>query len=908
MFLDQNIFRKRYFLSLLFAIGLVVSLTLEYSNIPLFNSAAIAQTQSAEQQMQQGVDRYSAGDFEAAITSWQSALAAYQTSSNVGRVAIASENLARAYQALGQTSEELQYWQRAGSAYQQLGDRLQVGRMLVEQAQAHSRLGQYGEAVTLLCNVPSETVCAQNSALGSIESLPDSDQIGEVAALGSLGDAYRLLGEPDRAVPLLNRALMIARELQKPDYLVSTLNSLGNAQVSLAQADYRRAVSSRQIEEEQEAEEFEARAQQFDAEALKHLQESFSIAQVNGDRSGQLRALVSALPIYFRFGQTAERASALQEAISLIATLPPAQEKVYASIDIARFVQLTDDSVTLLTERQCVSQTIDPQAQALLEQAIATAQQIANLRAKSFALGELGHLYECQGNYEQALTLTRQAQLTADQELGARDSLYLWQWQAGRIFNLQGKSTEAIRAYEESLDTLDALREDILTAGRDIQFDFRETVEPIYRELVKLRLQQEQPSVLTSVRSQNEENNVSRVLNTLDTLKLAELQNYFGNDCVLTALNEVDINSASNVSDAAIFSTVLLNDRVAVILNIPTQSITGEKQTLQQFEWIKGENNSYVSQDTATDVVNEYRKGLENLIDSIPGAPLGGYDPTLAKQLYDWIIRPFESVLEQNEVQTLVFVQDGIFRSAPMAALYNGNQFLVEKYAIAVTPSLRLTDLETTDRQQLRALALGLTQRATVDGTDFPALRYVESELQAVQEIFPGSIELQDENFTRERLEQTLETDTFPIVHIATHGEFSAEAENAFLVTGSDPAQPNQKLTINILDDIIRQTSSRNPIELLVLSACRTATGDDRAALGLAGIAAQAGARRVLASLWSINDQATTEIVSEFYQGLVNPNITKAQALQAAQKVLIESEQTAHPFFWSAFILIGNWL
>ncbi|HEY9697844.1 MAG TPA: CHAT domain-containing protein [Trichocoleus sp.] len=894
-------------MSLLFALG--------WTQISdrLFDSAAIAQAPHAEQWMQQGVDRYEAGLLTEAINNWQQALTLYRSAHNLEQTAVALENLARAYQALGQSSEELQFWEQASSVYQQLGERLSLGRVLVEQAQAYSRVGQYRRAIVLLCAPPSEKDCRETSVLGITRSLPQRDLIGEVAALGSLGDAYRLQGNAERAIAYLNQGLNVARAINQPAYLISMLNSLGNAHHSLAQLNFRRALSARQIEEKQDAEAFDLRAKEHDAKALAYLNESLTLAQTNQDQVSALRALVSALPAYYRSGDRSfeqdEWINPLQQAISIASFVPNSQEKVYALIDLVRFVQRINSS-TAVSRRQCSSQTKNLQAERLLEQAIAAAQEIGNPRAESFALGELGHLYECQANYEQALELTRQAQLAAE-GLEARDSAYLWQWQLGRILKAKADPLKAIAAYEEALLTLQALRKDILTASQDIQFDFRETVEPIYRELVELRLQQESPSVLREVDRDQKTNqgNITLALNTLDNLKLAELQNYFGNDCVLTALNPVDINFASNTEQTAILNTVVLDNRVAVILSIPIQQPDGSEKTIQQFEWVSEQNGEKVNQESLVAVINEYRKGLERVRDAIPGAPLGGYDPTLAVQIYNWLVRPFAPLLQQYDIKTLVFVQDGILRSVPMAALYDGEAFLIEKYAIAITPSINLTNLERADRSRLRALAVGLTESATVNGTTFPPLRYVASELEAVQKLLPRSVELRDQNFTLQQLKQALAADSYPIIHIATHGKFSAEADGTFLVTGYNPAQPDQRLTLNVLDDIIRQMIARSPLELLVLSACQTATGDDRAALGLAGIAAQAGAKRVLASLWSVNDQATTELITQFYQGISNPALTKAQALQSAQKALINSgDRTAHPAFWSAFVLIGNWL
>jgi CHAT domain-containing protein len=484
--------------------------------------------------------------------------------------------------------------------------------------------------------------------------------------------------------------------------------------------------------------------------------------------------------------------------------------------------------------------------------------------------------------------------------------LYLWQWQAGRIFKAKEKEKPdlAIQAYEEAIATLNTIRDDILVASREIRFDFRDTVEPIYRELVELRLTQEQPSVLIT-ETTDDERNLYRVLDTLDALKLAELQNYFGNDCVLTAVTTDDVSLANTDPQAAVFSTVILDDRAAVIM-----SFRGGQQALQQqFEWIKDDNGEFISRESLIEEINEYRRSLERLRDAIPGAALAGYRSEQAQRIYDWIIRPFIPILDDQGITTLVFVQDGIFRSVPMAALYDGQQFLIERYAVATTPSLTLTDFQPTRRQDLRALALGLTQSATVDGRRFPELAYVDAEIAAIKTTLPDSLDLLNQEFTRDRLQQQLDTETFPIIHIATHGQFSAEAENAFLVTGYDPSSGTQKLTINDLDDIIRQISARSPVDLLVLSACQTAAGDDRAALGLAGIAAQAGAKSVLASLWSVNDPATTQLVTQFYQSLTDSNTTKAEALRSAQLSLLQSGgRTAHPAYWSAFILIGNWL
>jgi CHAT domain-containing protein len=145
---------------------------------------------------------------------------------------------------------------------------------------------------------------------------------------------------------------------------------------------------------------------------------------------------------------------------------------------------------------------------------------------------------------------------------------------------------------------------------------------------------------------------------------------------------------------------------------------------------------------------------------------------------------------------------------------------------------------------------------------------------------------------------------------MATHGKFGVDAESTFLV-GFD-----QRISIGQLDNLLREakqarrdaSGSVQPVELLTLSACQTAAGDDRSALGIAGVAVRAGVESALATLWYINDQATVPLIEEFYRQLRQPNITKAEALRQAQLKMIADVSYNHPAVWSPFTLIGNWL
>lgn len=272
----------------------------------------------------------------------------------------------------------------------------------------------------------------------------------------------------------------------------------------------------------------------------------------------------------------------------------------------------------------------------------------------------------------------------------------------------------------------------------------------------------------------------------------------------------------------------------------------------------------------------------------------------LSEQLYDWLIRPAEAELAQQEIQTLAFVLDGSLRSIPMAALYDGQQYAIEKYNIALTPGLQLLPSQSLETEKLQAVVAGVSE----SNQGFSALPGVKEEVTNISEQLSSQL-LLDQDFTDANLQQQLQQTDAPIVHLATHGQFSSDPDDTFIVTWNDRIQV--KDFANLLRN--REAGKISPIELMVLSACQTATGDSRAALGMAGIAVRSGARSTLATLWSVKDQSTTFLMDEFYRDLIQSesNVNKAGSLRQAQLALINSEDFSHPFYWSPFVLVGNW-
>jgi CHAT domain-containing protein len=859
----------------------------------------LAEFNDASRLVRKGLVSYQDGDITAAIKQWESALIIFQRNNSSEKAIIVRENLARAYHETRQGERAIDYWKRIIAYYRQTKNLRKVGRSLTELAQVYSSMGQPKEALILLCNPDNQINCSNQSAVQIAASVKDS--IGKAAALGSLGDVNRLMGNYEKSSAYLQESLAIVEKINNPELYSSLLNSLGNTHISLAKENYRfwESVKARERSETDEAKRFKVKAKQEDAIALKYLHQSSDIARKQNDSQSQMRSLLRIIPIYYRRESTVKAKNSLDKATNLLESLPDSRSKVYAAIDLVNLMHLlqTPKNKSHQSRWDCVGRKSYPQEIPLLNKAIKVAKKIEDYRAESFALGTLGHIYECRQQYPQALKITKEAILAAEQELKAQDSLYLWEWQIGRIWKSKKEINKAILAYEQATKTLNTIRQDILTANRDIQFDFRDTIEPIYRELVALRLSLEESvqAVNKSLISQTRQENISRILKTIDSLKLAELQNYFGNDCIITPFQEKTIQEIGDTKTAYL-NTIILSNKTVVILTLPNgrsrlETIDIKKQEIEN-------------------KINEFRNNLESSRHRDDE-----YNTKYAREFYNWLVKPFIEEIQKSNIKTLVFIQDGILRSIPMAALHDGEKFLIQNYAVATIPSINLTDIRPLQKKKLRILALGLSKESKVNAKIFDSLKGVSEEINQILETIPGQ-KLIDEDFTISGLQKELNEESYPIIHIATHGSFGTQQEDTFIITGEKNPQTgeNKILNFNDLDKKIRQnTRNRRILELLTLTACKTAVGDERSTLGLAGVAVQAGAKSTIASLWAIDDISTAQIAVDFYSYLSkNPNMTKAEALQAAQVELIEGKEIegrtfTHPAYWSPLILVGNW-
>jgi CHAT domain-containing protein len=727
----------------------------------------------------------------------------------------------QAYQR-GSFDQALAAWKQAADLYERVGRVEEQSRALAQAAQASESLGQVSQALQQL-----------ELALTLAQQTGDRSRI--TAVMESLGRTYLAARKPDASVQYLTQALAMAQADGDRRLIAAIHNDLGIAHV----------------------------AQQHDADALAAFATSAQEAQAAGDRPLAVRASINAARMALKLNQPDNARDWLDQALDALKDFEPSHDKAMNLIQVGLGYQQLRASMPAMNAPLLL------RAAGTLLEATTVAEQIGDARTRSYAEGYLGHLYETEHRYDEALQLTRRAVFSA-QSANAPESLFRWQWQLGRLLAATGKLDEAIDSYGYATTTLRPIRMEVASAWGTDSFAGEDSVRALYFELADLLLQR---ASLTDD-SQGAEQYLRRARDAIETYKAAELRDYFRDDCVDTLqarITKLDTLAAGT----AVVYPIVFADRLELLVSLPN----GLKRL-----------SIPVSSATLTQKVRAFRKTVEK-------RTTREYLPH-AQQLYDWLIRPLEPDLASFRIDTLVFIPDGPLRTVPMAALHDGRQFLIEKFAVATTPGLNLTDPKPIDREKVRLLSSGLTR--AVQG--FPSLPFVEEEMNAIRTLYQGD-QLLNAEFLTPRLEQELKDHPYGILHFATHGWFASDTTQSYLLTY------NGKLTINELDRLIGLFRYRkDPLELLTLSACQTGIGDDRSALGLAGVAIKAGARSALATLWFINDEASATLVSEFYRQLRDPAQSKAQALQHAQQKLLADRVYEHPAYWAPFLLLNNWL
>ena len=852
-------------------------------------SEALTQTSNAHLLLQQGIELYDAEQFSEAIEVWQQATSAFLSQGDSLNQALVLRYLSLAYQHLGQWeeaqraiasslelldnqrntantqayldvfakalntqgrlqatkgqwSDALLTWKKAAVTYKKASDQTGVIGSLINQAQALQSLGLSSQAEAELLHV--EQILLQQPD-------PELTTIG----LQNLGEALRRVGNLSKSQEVLQKSLAVAKEFQLSRAESYALLELGNTERALAN----RAIAIGKQDDEKQ-----------------HIQAAIAFyQQAANSPTLRVQAQLNLLSLLVELENPSE-AERLALAIQpSLVNLPPSRANIYAQLNFAQSLTKLGSREELEVEQSSPRHQYPASSIAqILATAVQQARSLKDRVAESYAVGQLGGLYELTEQLSAAYDLTQQALLLAE-EIQAPDIRYRWEWQMGRLWEKQGDIKKAIAAYEEAVATLKSVRSDLLTINSEVQFSFRDNVEPVHRKLVDLLLR-------TETNTEPNQENLRRAIEVIDSLQLAELENFLSCNLSQTVQLNQDIDKID--PESALIYPIILEDRLEVIFKFPGQPLKHYVTLVKQTEVEK--------------TVIELRRNI--LKRNYPEVVI-----EKATQLYDWLIKPLEKDLEKSyEVKTLVFVLDGVLRNIPMSVLYDGKgqEYLMQKpYALALVPGLQLFDLRPREQERLEVLTAGVSEQREVEQRKFDELPNVVEELQQIGSVVPSESLLNPE-FTEANLQQQINSGAFSTVHIATHGKFSSDPEETFILAY------NQLLNSNDLNNLLRSNnqSSSSIVELLVLSACETAQGDNRATLGLAGIAVRAGARSTLATLWQVSDLSTAKLMEQFYKELTNPKLTKSQALHQAQLELFKQYKT--PYYWAPFVLVGSWL
>lgn len=520
-----------------------------------------------------------------------------------------------------------------------------------------------------------------------------------------------------------------------------------------------------------------------------------------------------------------------------------------------------------------------------------------NQRLIADATGYMGQIYKRARRYPEALQLTKKTILFLQEAIYKRnigmpqfqksffDLLYFWEWQRGHILQANQDMKGAEKAYEQALIHLYSIQKGLIQSQRDTQNFFRDRIRPVYYDLADLLLQQ---AAVDNLPEKEKQQFLHKAINTIERLKKHELQDYYYRfECpsffVKVPFAQKDCEPTLPQSDRMMFSgldkqtflfyPIFLKERTELLLRLPNGKII--QKTVN------------VEADIINKVVVQFQYYIQIDKDSTY--------VTQSKQLYHWLIAPIRDKLKEDS--TLVIVPNGTLHMIPMAALHDGQGFLVKNFALATIPSLEMTRSGRRTEQYTSISLNGVS-----DGVQgFPPLSHVLNEIEGIDQEFYNKKILLNQEFSREAFKQALQF-PYAIVHVASHGQFDRDPTKTFVLTHDD------KLSMDVLAQLLASNEfRRQPVDLLSLSACETAVGDERAAFGLAGIAVKTGVRSALASLWFVNDKSTAELMVEFYQQWQSPNsnLSKVQALRKAQEQLLIKY---HPVRWAPFLLIGNWL
>jgi CHAT domain-containing protein/Tfp pilus assembly protein PilF len=894
-----------------------------------------------ERLKQEGSRQLNRNELPEALETFQQVLAIQRKISNLpnsDRVAsrkserLTLNTIAGIYIRQGEYAKALNYYQQALVIAKELNNPEHQVATLNNIGKVYTRLGEYTKALEYLSH-----------ALVIGKDLSDPDR--KVTTLNSIGEIYENLGQYAKALEYLNQAVVIRRELQDPYGEATAINSIGEVYENLGQY----------------------------AKALEYYHQTLAIRSTIDDHRGQGMALNSIGGIYARLGQYAKALEFFQQAFR--AAIKSSDR---AGIGIA--------SNNIGGIHAYLGQY--PQALEFLDQSLVIRRAISDRAGEGKTLNNIGEVYARLGQYNEALQHFQQA-LLIRREIGDRTGEGTTLSNIGILLATENKPELAIVFYKQSVNVTEAIRKDLRVLPKEQQQSFTETVADTYRRLANLLLKQdrvlEAQQILDLLKVQELSDYLSNVRGNQQTQQGTEylppeqqlLAQYnakltqviqLGKE--LSALQrippsdrtpqqeqrrrEIEAEQQKLTRD---YLNFIRSPQIAALVQQLSRTTGGENLNPQLLRSLQ-DNLKKLSQDA----VLLYPLILEDRLELVlvtPYAPpirhtvpvkredlnrtIAEFRSALtnpnsnakepAQKLYNWLIQPIEAALKEANAKTIIYAPDGQLRYIPLAALYDGNRWLVQKYRINNITALSLTEWDKKP-QTLKILAGAFTQgnySFQVGGNtfNFGGLPSAGKEVENLASTVPGTTKLLDRNFSQK--DTVAQMSDYSILHFATHASFvTGQPEDSFILFGNGDRA-------NFRDV---ETWPLTNTDLVVLSACETGVGgklgDGTEILGFGYLMQQAGARAAIASLWSVDDGGTQVLMNAFYTA-VEKGMSKAEALRQAQIALITKDLSTvggsrgeeawievvstrtglppqvsnhlnHPYYWAPFILIGNGL
>lgn len=887
-------------------------------------SAAKNRRSEAEGLLRTGIEYHQRDQRDKALEHYQQALKIYQTIGDRKGEASSLHLIAAINSAADNYAAAIQSYQQALELYRGLNDKKGEASVLNSLGGVYQQQGNYENALR-----------SYEQALTILEKI--GDRSGEADLLNNLGSLHYAQGKYTQAIISYQSNLKIFRQLEDQKRLALTLNNIGLIYTTLGQY----------------------------LEALKYYQQGITIQKAIGDWRGLGTTLNNIGFTYAQMGETLKAVQLYQQALV-----------------VRRFAGDRSGQAKTLNNLGYSYEKLGQPTQALkfLEQALALFQTIQNRVGEAHTLDSIGTVQRNQGQFRRAFTSYQQS-LLIWQTIGDPASERITLANIGKLLEQQNQSALAIVFYKQAVNLTEKIRQELKALPGDLQASYTQTIAATYRSLADLLLRQdrvlEAQQVLDLLKVQELEDYLGNVRNNSQTAAAIEvlhpeaeiLQRYnvlqnsllkLGQE--LTQLRQLPENRRTAQQQQRIAQLVKLEIELNQQFNQFIESPEVEK-------WVEQLNRTTRRQNISLEDLNALRDNLRQqkavllyplilddrleLILTAPDLPpirrtvkvsraeinrailefrdklhITRNPKPIAQKLYQWLIQPLASELKQSGAQTILYAPDGQLRYIPLAALHDGNQWLVQQYQINHITARSLTDFSPSVRKHLRILAGAFvegTYEFQMDGQEFAfsGLPFAGKEVENLARTIPGTVKLIDQAFGRDAV--LLKLSDYTVIHFATHAAFvKGQPETSFILFGN-----GDKVTLREIENWSLQN-----LDLVVLSACETGLGglgNGEEVLGLGYQFQRAGARTAIASLWSVNDSSTQVLMDAFYKALTTPGATKVSALRRAQLALMTGHSTdsnrprgigivlpqelnsdqsnspfAHPYYWAPFILIGN--